>query len=138
MSKTDGHKVTRFGVSIPKDILLQFDAVLKKNGYKKRSRAMLDLVREYIKSEKQKKKISAVFQIMYNHRTLSDISVTENSYPCTVSSSFNMHIDLNYSLKIVSLYGEKSVIEKLSGKYRSLGSARDINLKIIYLSSVRE
>jgi CopG family transcriptional regulator, nickel-responsive regulator len=115
-------KVTRFGISLPIGILTEFDRIIKNKGYSNRSKAILDLVRDYIKRETTPQSEILVLGIRYNHRQIKNISEIENSYPCTVTSSFNQHLDLNNSFKIVTLSGEPEKIERIKAKYSSLGS----------------
>lgn len=121
-------KVTRFGISLPADVLKEYDEVIQRNGYSNRSKAILDLVRSYIKEETSGNKNGHVLEIKYNHRNIKNISEVGNSYPCTVTSSYNVHLDLNFSLMIINLYGEEQLIKKIIGKYQNLGSSEDITI----------
>lgn len=44
-------ELTRTGVSIEEDLLTQFDRVIRKRGYKNRSEAIRDLIRESLVSD---------------------------------------------------------------------------------------
>lgn len=113
--------VTRFGISLPMDVLKEYDEIIKKKGYSNRSKAIQDLVREFIKKETTGKKVNHVIAVRYNHRHIKDISEIENNYPCTVISSLNFHLDLNNSYKILTLYGDQEQADKIVGKYKELG-----------------
>lgn len=121
-------KVTRFGISLPVDVLKKYDEIIKRNGYSNRSKAILDLIREYIKTETVVEKKNYVLGIRYNHRNLMDISEIENSYPCTIISSYNLHLDLNNSFKVLTLYGEEKQLNKIINKYKDLGTKSDISV----------
>jgi len=47
-------KVIRFGVSLGTELLEKFDSLIKKRGYKSRSEAVRDLIRERLVSEESK------------------------------------------------------------------------------------
>lgn len=123
--------ITRFGISLPQDILQKYDGIIRKNGYSNRSKAILDLIRNYIKKETTEKKYHYILQIYYNHRHIKEISEIENSYPCTIKTSFNQHVDLNFSYKIITLFGEKKQIQKITEKYKKLGNSNDISVKVV-------
>ena len=69
-------KLTRFGVSLEEDLLSQFDRLITSRGYKNRSEAIRDLIRESLVSEAvdKNKTVVATLSMIYDHHSpnLSD------------------------------------------------------------------
>ena len=64
-------ELKRFGVSIPKDLLEQFDEIVIQKGYVGRSEAIRDAMRMYISKHKLEKEDSTGFasiNIVYEHK----------------------------------------------------------------------
>lgn len=120
-------KVVRFSVSIQKDIIKDFDKIIKEKGFKNRSNALQEIVRKYINDQSSENKASYILNIFYNHKTVKDISSIENSYPCSILSSINAHLDLNKSVKIITLYCSEAMKLKIEEKYRSLAGVEKVS-----------
>src|SRR6516225_2972459 len=61
--------LTRTGVSIEDDLLKQFDSVIARRGYKNRSEAIRDLIRESLVEEAvdRNKDVVATLSMVYDH-----------------------------------------------------------------------
>ena len=62
-------ELTRTGVSIEEALLKQFDRVIAKRGYKNRSEAIRDLIRESLVAEAidQNRQVVATLSMIYDH-----------------------------------------------------------------------
>lgn len=62
-------ELTRTGVSIEEDLLQQFDKLIARRGYKNRSEAIRDLIRESLVTEAvdRNKQLVATLSMIYDH-----------------------------------------------------------------------
>ena len=120
----------RIGVSLDKDLLVQFDKLITKQGYRIRSEAIRDLVRKHISEEQLEnpsaKAVAAVFIVYDHHSTkLSDSLVElQHSHTLTKSvhviSSLHIHLDEHDCLEIIVLRGQAGQIRKIGEKIVSM------------------
>jgi len=123
------NKVVRFSVSILQDLMSQFDKIILEKGFKNRSNALQEIIRKYISEETNDKKNIYIMNIDYKHKIAKNISLIENSYPCSILSSINAHLDINNSIKIVTLYCSEAMKIKIEGKYKSIDGIKKITIK---------
>ena len=124
-------KVVRFSVSIQKNLVMEFDEIIEQKGFKNRSNALQEIIRKYINDQSIDKQNTYTLNIYYNHKLSKDISQVENSYPCSVISSINAHIDLNKSIKIVTLHCSDAMMMKIKEKYKILEGVEKVKLYCI-------
>ena len=113
-------KLIRFGVSLSSDLLKQFDKLIDRKGYKNRSEAIRDLIREELISEEWKeggKETVGVFSLVYDHHR-SDLSQVINNIQHNnlniIRSSTHVHIDHKNCLEVIILKGKSNEIKKLT------------------------
>jgi len=113
-------KLIRFGVSLSSDLLKQFDKLIDRRGYKNRSEAIRDLIREELVSEEWKegsKETVGVFSLVYDHHR-SDLSQVINNIQHNnlniIRSSTHVHIDHKNCLEVIILKGKSGEIRKLT------------------------
>lgn len=113
-------KLIRFGVSLSSDLLEQFDKLIDRKGYKNRSEAIRDLIREELVSEEWKeggKETVGVFSLVYDHHR-SDLSQVINNIQHNnlniIRSSTHVHIDHKNCLEVIILKGKSNEIKKLT------------------------
>ena len=126
--------IIRFGVSLEKELLIDFDKDLKERGYQNRSEAIRDLIRERLvekewelESKEDDHKKMAVLTIVYDHhqsdltKTLTDIQHESHG---VVYSTLHIHLDLDNCLEIMVLKGSAEIIKKLGEKLISTRGVR--------------
>ncbi|MEJ2663196.1 MAG: nickel-responsive transcriptional regulator NikR [Spirochaetia bacterium] len=110
----------RFGVSLEKDLLSQFDALLDSQGYSNRSEAIRDLIRDaLIKKEWLEEDIetAGAVIIVYNHhkhelaKKVTDIQHRDFG---KVVSSLHLHLDEHNCLEVILLKGRGKEIKQLA------------------------
>lgn len=118
-------KVTRFGVSLESQLLTQFDALLKKSGYKNRSEAIRDLIRDRLVKqewEESDKEIIGILSLVYNHekREVTEIlNHIQHQHIEAIISSTHIHLDSHNCLEVIILRGKSRIIEKISNQLQS-------------------
>ncbi len=118
-------KVTRFGVSLETSLLEKFDRLNKRSGYKNRSEAIRDLIRERLVSEEWRNsdhETVGVFSLVYDHhqrdlnKTLNNI---QHRYLEVIVSATHIHIDHHNCLEVVILKGKVETIKKITDELTS-------------------
>ena len=111
----------RFGVSVPEDLLEEFDQLVVEKGYIGRSEAIRDAMRVYL-SESQWEKggdlIMASLNIVYCHKpkTMSDLIKIQHTSDAHVISTVHVHMSQSHCLEVITLKGTKESITKLANK----------------------
>jgi CopG family transcriptional regulator, nickel-responsive regulator len=113
-------KIIRKGIAfIPKE-LKEFDKVARKKGYKNRSEAIRDLIRNNLIEERQNfpnEIMIATLTIVYNHHehdVLHELTHIQHNNPDLIRSSVHTHIDENNCLEVLVLKGKANQIKQFS------------------------
>jgi CopG family nickel-responsive transcriptional regulator len=119
-------QVERVGVSLEKDLLATFDALIAKRGYPSRSEAIRDLIRRQISDERlsdpKATAVAAVF-LVYNHHStklMSMLTGLQHSHLLQTISSMHIHLDEHDCLEVIVLRGQVSEINKTAENLISL------------------
>ncbi len=129
--------LVRFGVSLPKYLIEQFDAHIQDKNYTNRSEAIRDLIRqELIKEEiDQDGEVIGALHLLYNHhkRELSDqITSVQHDLHHLIISSTHVHLDHDNCLEVVLLRGHSSELRRLANRLLTL---KGVNHGQLYLTS---
>lgn len=117
--------ITRFGVSLKSTLLNKFDRLIEQSGYKNRSEAIRDLIRDRMIAEEwvsSDRETVGVFSLIYNHeqrelnRTLTNI---QHRYVDIIVSSTHIHIDHHNCLEVIILKGKSNLIKKITDELAS-------------------
>jgi CopG family transcriptional regulator, nickel-responsive regulator len=112
-------KLTRTGVSLEEDLLNQFDQVIARRGYKNRSEAIRDLIRESLVSEAidKNKQVVATLSIIYDHHrpNLSDkLNEIQHHSHGNVMAATHVHLDEDNCLEVVIMKGRSGEVKHLA------------------------
>jgi len=119
-------KVERIGVSLDKELLAKFDSLIAGQGYKNRSEAIRDLVRQRLSSESlsdPEANAVAVVCLVYDHHAkmvpqkLIDI---QHLHILQAISSLHVHLDRHDCLEVIVLRGPVGRISKMAEGLLSL------------------
>ncbi len=118
-------RMTRFGVSLEQGLLAKFDEHISKAGYRNRSAALREVVRNYLVSrewETGTRNIAAVVSLVFHNgsrdalRRLEKVRVTNRA---RVLSTTRHHLHAQYTLEVIVLFGPgskvRSIAEQLLG-----------------------
>ncbi len=117
-------EITRFGVSLEKELLRRFDKLIREKKYPNRSEAIRDLIRgELVKREwGEGENVAGAITLVYDHHKrelLSKLTDIQHDFHKFVVSTQHIHLDKDNCLEIVVVKGESREIEKLSQKLRA-------------------
>jgi len=113
-------KLVRFGVSLEAALLKKFDPFIAKLGYKSRSEAIRDLIRERLVADEwqaDKTPTMGVLSLVYSHdvrelsKKLTDI---QHHHLGIILSSTHIHMDEHNCLEVVILKGPGKEIQEVA------------------------
>lgn len=115
-------KLTRFGVSIDSRLQKRFDTYIAQKGYKNRSEAIRDLMRQtFVRREWEYGLDEAVgtLTLVYDHN-IPDLQqeLTEYQHSCfhNILSSLHIHLDQHLCLEVAVIKGKSRDIQKLADR----------------------
>lgn len=128
--------ITRIGVSLPKNLLDEFDRIISTRGYSSRSEAIRDAIRAYIAEyrwlESEKGEVVGAMVVLYDHRVkgVSDNLIDiQHDYHELITSSTHIHLDEEQCLEMVLLKGKMDRIKELVDKVSAMRGV--LNVKLI-------
>lgn len=112
-------EVIRTGVSIEPELLQQFDRFIAKRGYKNRSEALRDLIRESLVAEdiEQNKPVVATLSMIYDHHrpNLSHrLTEIQHHAHSQVLAATHVHLDHDHCLEVVIMKGRSGEVKELA------------------------
>jgi CopG family nickel-responsive transcriptional regulator len=119
-------ELERIGVSLDKGLLDEFDELIAQQGYRSRSEAIRDLVRQQLSRERlgnpKAKAVAAVFLVYDHHaaRLAEKLIRLQHSHILESISSLHIHLDEHDCLEIVVLRGQVGEINKVGENILSM------------------
>lgn len=123
--------VTRIGVSLPDNLLKNFDSIIEEKGYTTRSEAIRDAIRDYIEHHSlttaSKKEGISIISYQYDHsvRRITDelIHIQHHFYDQIITSQ-HIHMSHENCLEIVIFKGKFTDAHKLADQILALRGAK--------------
>ena len=119
-------QVERIGVSLDRKLLSMFDKLIAKQGYRNRSEAIRDLIRQQLSVERlshpKTKAVAAVFLVYDHHLTklMQKLTDLQHSHLLQTISSIHIHLDKHNCLEVIVLRGQVDEINKMAENILSL------------------
>ena len=115
------NELARFSVSIDSELLEKFDKLISSKGYRNRSEAIRDLVRDYLVENEWKQDVETMgaVTIVYNHhkRELSESLIAlQHDHHSSIISSTHIHIDEHNCMEVVIVKGKGSIVREIADK----------------------
>lgn len=123
----------RFGVSLEKDLLRKFDALIKEKNYTNRSEAFRDLIRqELVKKQWQTgREVAGIITLVYDHHKrelVSGLMELQHDYHDTIISTQHIHLDHHNCLEIAVVKGKPKDIERLASRIKATRGVKHTEL----------
>ncbi len=118
--------IERIGVSLDKDLLADFDALIARQGYQSRSEALRDLVRQQLSQERlsdpQAEAVAAVLLVYDHHATglTEKLVEVQHSHLLHAISSLHVHLDAHDCLEVIILRGQVGEINRVGERILSM------------------
>ena len=118
-------ELARTGVSLEEDLLNEFDRLIAKRGYKNRSEAFRDLIREALLSESvdSNKPVVGTLTLVYDHHVpnLSErLTETQHSVGAMVLAATHVHLDHHYCLEVIIMKGRSKELQEVADRMLAL------------------
>jgi len=119
-------KLLRFGVSMEKSLLEEFDALINEKGYTNRSEAIRDIVRDRLIEENIKHTGAGAYGALvyiYDHhqreleKSLANI---QHEYFKNIISTSHVHIDHDNCFEVILLRGKVGEIKSIADRMLSM------------------
>ncbi len=114
------NQLIRFGVSMGKDLLGEFDSLCKAKGYENRSEAIRDMIRNLlIENQLKEENTEAVgtLTLVYNHhqRELEEkLTEYQHNHLNEIITSVHIHLTSHLCLEVLLLRGKAKEIKKVA------------------------
>ncbi len=132
-------RATRFGVSVPNELLKEFDAVVKKMGFRDRSKAiqvaMRNLISDYEWLHEVEGTCAGAIIMIFDHtvKGLEDsITHVQHHFIDIISSTMHIHLDERNCLEIVAVKGKSNSIRELAQKLANIRGIKQIKIAIVH------
>ncbi|MFY9114434.1 MAG: nickel-responsive transcriptional regulator NikR [Dethiobacteria bacterium] len=119
-------QLTRFGISIDRDLLARFDQEIVSKGYSNRSEAIRDLIRNQLVERDWKdenEEVAGTITLVYNHHTrgLSDLlTELQHAYNQLILSTMHVHLDHHNCLEILVVKGKAREAKEVADRLLSV------------------
>lgn len=113
---------TRFGVSVPKDLLKKFDEKIESKMYANRSEAIRDLIRDFLVEEKwgePEEEVYGSLTLVYDHEKhgisdkLTDIQHQDHTH---IVSTMHIHLDKHNCMETMAIKGKAIHVKKIADR----------------------
>ncbi len=118
----DKDNIARFGVSIPDDLLKEFDRKIEKKMYANRSEAIRDLIRDFLveaKSEDPEGDVYGSLTLVFDHekKGISDrLTEMQHRDHDMILSTMHIHLDHNNCMELMAIRGKPGDIRRISDR----------------------
>lgn len=117
--------LVRFGVSLGKDLLDRFDALIAERRFASRSEAFRDLIRGALVEEEWRKggEVAGAVTLVYDHHRKDLVNrLTEIQHDAhgLIVSTQHIHLDHDHCLEIIAVRGRAAAVRRLADALRSV------------------
>ncbi len=128
-------RLVRFGVSLEEGLLRDFDKHIRSGGYKNRSEAIRDLIRDgFVKKEwSQDKEVAGAVILVYDHHKkelVNRLTSIQHDFHGLVISSQHIHLDHSNCLETVIAKGRAGEIEKMAEMMKAVKGVKHMALSM--------
>ena len=113
-------ELARFGVSLSRSLLKELDGMVRKKGYRNRSQALSDMIRDQLVDYQQKSgdsEVAGTVTLVYDHHqpnvqeSLTDL---QHKHLDKIISTVHVHLDHHNCLEVLVVRGKASVIKSVA------------------------
>ncbi|MCP8315845.1 MAG: nickel-responsive transcriptional regulator NikR [archaeon] len=129
--------VSRISISLPPDLLDEFDRMIKQMGYD-RSKAIQASIRNFLTENKwmheEKGIVMGALAMIYDHEVKGlekSLTDSQHLYSDIISSSMHIHLDERNCLEIIAVKGKVEFIRDLTQELMSKRGVKQIRLAIV-------
>ena len=131
-------KIVRIGVTIPPELLKDFDEIISKMGYESRSKAIQDAVRLYVSEHKWLKEENTIqtgiILMVFDHEVKgleNELTETQHHHSSVITSTMHIHISERDCLEAIAVKGGSSEIRELSNELTTRRGVKILKTTIV-------
>jgi len=112
--------VARFSVSLPQELLVQLDLMTRQKGYRNRSLAIADMVRDRLIDHRQKfsnEQIAGTITLVYDHHrqhVQEALTEIQHDHHAVIISTVHVHLDHHNCLEVLVVRGRAGLVKKIA------------------------
>jgi CopG family nickel-responsive transcriptional regulator len=125
----------RFGISLEKDLIEEFDKHIEGRNYKNRSEAIRDLIRADLVKKQWlcDNEVAGAITMSYDHHKrdlVNKLMDIQHDFQKLVISTQHIHIDHHNCLEIIAVRGKAREVEKLASLLKSKVGVKHVALSM--------
>lgn len=126
----------RFGVSLPRKLLEEFDRLIEQKEYSNRSEAIRDLIREklvHTEWERGGERCVGTISLVYDHHTRdlsSKLTEIQHDYTEEIISNTHIHLDEHNCLEVIAVAGPADRLQEIGDRLKSTKGVVHANLSM--------
>jgi CopG family transcriptional regulator, nickel-responsive regulator len=114
----------RFGISLEKELIVEFDKHIKGRNYKNRSEAIRDLIRADLVKKQWlcDNEVAGAITLNYDHHKrelVNRLMEIQHDFQKVVISTSHIHIDHHHCLEILAVKGKAKDVEALASMLKA-------------------
>ncbi len=115
----------RFGVSLSRQLLDEFDELIEEKNYSNRSEAIRDLIREELihsEWEAGEEKCVGTISLVYHHHTrqlMTKLTEIQHDYTDEIIANTHIHLDKENCLEVIAVVGPANTLKEISDRLQS-------------------
>ncbi|NOZ58366.1 MAG: nickel-responsive transcriptional regulator NikR [Euryarchaeota archaeon] len=116
----------RISISLPENLLEEFDKILREKGYVSRSEGIRDAIRSYILEHRFISQLSGevagTISIIYDHDApgvLERLTDVQHDFSGVIDSSLHIHLDRHHCLEVIVVRGDSDEIKQLLNRLKA-------------------
>jgi CopG family transcriptional regulator, nickel-responsive regulator len=120
MTKPEQDRADRFSVSLPRQLLGDFDRMLATKGYDNRSLAIADILRDWLVGQRREnpdQEIAGAITLVYDHhkRNLQDhLTDIQHDHHHLILATMHVHLDHHNCLEIIAVRGGAGEVDEVA------------------------
>ena len=114
--------VSRFSISLKKDLLVQLDEMVHEKGYDNRSLAVADMIRDHLVEHRQvtgDSEAAGTVTLVYDHHAhhvQESLTHLQHDHCDTIVSALHVHLDHDNCLEVLVVRGRVSEIKTIADR----------------------
>ena len=132
-------ELSRFGVSMPEDLMVRFDRYVEERGYSNRSEALRDLIRKALLEPERLEEdqtVAGTIVLVYDHHAgdlPGVLTELQHGYHRDIVSTMHVHLNRKQCLEIVVVRGLLSRLRELHRQIRTRKGVAYAELSVTYI-----
>ena len=128
-------ELVRFGVSLDKELLELFDALIKGKNYNNRSEAIRDLIRHELVTRQwqEGRDVAGAITLIYDHHLrelLSRMTDVQHDFQKVIISTQHIHLDHDNCLELIAVRGSAVEVQRLADTLKAIKGVRHATLSM--------